>query len=231
MGTTAFVACSGAVSDYIIDSMNYGNMELPQAITVNGYTRVVTISIGGNDVGFGSILSICSHPTWTNEEAQCLTAIASGSIIATSAALKNKLSSLYASIRTLGDVDMQVIVLGYPNIFPEFENIVGSCVWGNGVPETSGRSVSADEVDMARLLHDQLNSTIASAVSSLDDEHVHFIDPTPAFVSHELCTSEPWVNGVIVQVSTAPIAGSYHPTQHGQQAFASLIKAKLEEIS
>src|SRR5688500_1223392 len=45
-----FAACAGATTDDVL---------LTQASRLNAATRLVTITIGGNDVGFGDVFSAC----------------------------------------------------------------------------------------------------------------------------------------------------------------------------
>ncbi len=232
LGSTAFVACSGAVSDYIINDFNNENMELPQAIYVSDGTEIVTISIGGNDVGFGNTLQACTLPTQVDEEEECLEAMADSYDIATSPIFQNQLSDVFEGIRNLGGTDTQLIVLGYPNLLPEYENISGACTWGNGLFGTSGRQVSENEVWAARLLHDELNGSLNTAIDGLNDANIHFVDPTAVFDTHTLCTATPWINGVQIHVSTAEFGSdSYHPNELGQASFATLIENKIGELN
>ncbi|OCC09528.1 Lipase 1 precursor [Streptomyces sp. PTY087I2] len=240
LGATAFVACSGAVSDYIINEYNQENTELPQAAFVSSSTQLVTITIGGNDVGFGDVLATCTLSTTesgtTEEKHQiehdaCIQAIEDAQTAASSAALQSKLETMFSGIRSLGGSNLQVVVAGYPNLLPEFTDITGTCVWGDGYPSTSGRTVASDEVQAARQLHDDLNATIADAVSATNDDHVHYVDPSSAFAGHELCRSNPWLYNVIPNLDTVYQRGSYHPNASGQTAYASVIEAEVNSFS
>lgn len=241
LGTTAFVACSGAVSDYIINEYNQENVELPQAAFVSSETQLVTITIGGNDVGFGDVLNTCTLPTTeegtTEEKHQiehdaCVQAIEDARTIATSNALQTKLEDVFSGVRSLGSQDLQVVVAGYPNLFPAFGGITGTCVWGNGYIGTSGHTVASDEVQKARLLHDELNATIAAAVTAAGDSHVHYVDPSSAFSGHELCRPTPWFYNVIPDaVDVVNRKGSYHPNASGQTAYAGVIEGMVNSFS
>src|SRR4051812_9376685 len=50
-GTFSFVACSGAKTQNVLDS---------QVSALDAGTDYVTISIGGNDAGFGDVISACA---------------------------------------------------------------------------------------------------------------------------------------------------------------------------
>ncbi len=244
LGATAFVACSGAVSDYIINEYNQENVELPQAAYITNDTELVTITIGGNDVGFGDVLRTCTlardDDVSTEEEHQlehdgCINAIEDAQDIATSTTFQNKLETVFSGIRSLGSSNLQLIVVGYPNLFPEYGDIVGTCRWEgdwftNTFNQTSGRDVAEDEVTESRVLHDNINSAIEAAVEATNDSNVHFVDPSSVFVGHELCRPYPWFNGVIPAIDDAGRAESYHPNSDGQLAYESVVESEIENL-
>jgi GDSL-like Lipase/Acylhydrolase family len=240
LGPTAFVACSGAVSDYIINDYNQENVEPPQAAHVSSDTRLITISIGGNDVGFGNVLTTCTMSTeregTTEEKHQiehdaCIEAIDDARDIATSATLQHKLETVFSGLRSLGNQDLHVVVVGYPNLLPAYSDIVGSCVWGNGYLQTSGRSVAGDEVQKSRLLHNELNMAIKKAVDATNDNQIHFVDPSSAFVGHELCRPDPWFNNVVPDAFDNVMRRmSYHPNESGQIAYAAAVETEVNNI-
>lgn len=236
---TALVACSGAVSNYIINEYNQENVELPQAAFVTSATQLVTISIGGNDIGFGNVLVTCTLATeeegTTSEKHQiehdaCIEAIDDARDVATSSTLQDDLEAVFSGLRTLGNQDLQVIVVGYPNLLPAHDDIMGTCVWGGGEPETSGRAVASDETQKSRLLHDELNATIEDAVDATNDSSIHFVDPSSAFAGHELCRTTPWFNGVVPSVDPVMRSMSYHPNNNGQIAYATVVGTEVDNL-
>ena len=54
-----FVACSGATSQELAVTGRDG--EAPQVLWLSQSTQLVTVTIGGNDVGFGPILNSCAN--------------------------------------------------------------------------------------------------------------------------------------------------------------------------
>ncbi|MDQ3154031.1 MAG: SGNH/GDSL hydrolase family protein [Actinomycetota bacterium] len=203
-------------------------------------TQLITISIGGNDVGFGNVLTTCTMSTdqegTTQEKHQiehdaCIEAIDDARDIATNTTLQRKLETVFSGLRNLGNQDLQVVVVGYPNLLPAYGDIVGSCIWGNGYAKTSGRNVASDEVQKSRLLHDELNTTIENAVDATNDSHIHFVDPSSAFVGHELCRPNPWFNNVVPDaLDTVMQNMSYHPNKSGQIAYAAAIGTEVNNI-
>ena len=229
LGPTTFVACSGAVSDYIIDDYNQENVEHPQAIYVNEGTKLVTISIGGNDVGFPGAMTTCVASSTAQD---CLDALSDVSDKVSDPAFLTKIKDVLSGIRSLGGAGTDVVSVGYPQLFAAYGDISGSCTWGdslqhNSAPnQVSGRAISQSEIIAMRQLHDDLNGVLALAVSQTSDSHLHFADPTASFQGHEVCGGlSDWMNGVTLLFSTADIGvASFHPNSDGQEAYAEVVE-------
>ncbi|MDB5165668.1 MAG: Lipase 1 [Candidatus Saccharibacteria bacterium] len=248
LGPVTSRACSGAVTDYIIDSYNIENIELPQAAYISEDTELVTITTGGNDVGFGDVLRTCTkaYKPGENEELStedrhnieheaCINAIEDARLTATGIAFQEELEDVFSGLRDLGSSSLQVVVAGYPNLFPAYVNIVGTCKWEgdwvtNAINETSGRNVASDEITKARLLHDELNGVIEDAVDATNDSNIHFVDPSATFAGHELCRPNPWFHGVVSSIDETEQAMSYHPNSDGQAAYASVLESEIDGL-
>lgn len=236
LGPTAFVACSGAVSDYIINEYNRESVELPQAVYISEDTEYVTITIGGNNIGFGGTIEACVRSTSTQG---CLDAIAAANSKASDPNLLSDIEDVLSGIKTLGGGDTQVIAVGYPQLYPKYDDISGPCTWGNPAlvflskGEVSGRAITESEINELREVHDILNGVIETAVTNTSDPDIHFVDPTDEFESHEICgSSDDWLHEVFLHVSTAEIhVGSFHPNSMGQAAYAALVEDKIGEFS
>jgi lysophospholipase L1-like esterase len=176
-----FRACSGAtVADVT-------NSQLSALSAANAY---LTISVGGNDAGFASVLTTCAQPSWLSN---CTGAVdgAQGYIAST---LPGSLRTLYASIRAKAP-NAKVVVVGYPRIF-------------NGTDCNLLTWFSGSEMTRLNQTADQLDSTIAAAAASAG---FGFVNPVPAFVGHAVCDRSEWINGL-----SSPITESFHPNRSGQ---------------
>jgi len=176
-----FRACSGAtVADVT-------NSQLSALSAANAY---VTISVGGNDAGFASVLTTCAQPSWLSN---CTGAVdrAQGYIKNT---LPGSLGTLYASIRAKAP-NAKVVVVGYPRIF-------------NGTDCNLLTWFSGSEMTRLNQTANQLDSTIAAAAASAG---FGFVNPVPAFVGHAVCDRTEWINGL-----SSPITESFHPNRSGQ---------------
>lgn len=251
LNMTAFVACSGAKVHDILNA-NSTNLELPQAVSVESQPDIITMSIGGNDVQFAPAMQTCtvknaetSDQTSAGltqdqvDQADCAQALStSASLINTS--LGTTLTNLYNSLNgTAGMAPAaKLLVVGYPQLFPSYGSISGGCTWGsalpppiNGAGTPSGRAVSSTEVGTIRSLTTQMNDLIQTAVDNTGNSNVIFVDPTSAFGGHQLCTSNPWMNGVMLNADPVYIAGSYHPNAAGQAAYESAVAAKIATLT
>ena len=60
--TLRFAACSGARSiDFLMPSHDFYGYQAPQFTSLSPATKLVTLSIGVNDIGFSALLSECGH--------------------------------------------------------------------------------------------------------------------------------------------------------------------------
>ncbi|MEZ5095854.1 MAG: GDSL-type esterase/lipase family protein [Nocardioides sp.] len=82
-----FRACSGATVADVTGT---------QLGSLSASTSYVTISVGGNDAGFASVLTECALPSWLSN---CYGAISSAQSIINNT-LPGRLSTLYAAIRS-----------------------------------------------------------------------------------------------------------------------------------
>jgi len=178
-----FQACSGAkVSD----------VTGKQLAALTSSTRYVTLSVGGNDAGFGSVILECAKP---DVFANCSGAVttAQGYINNT---LPGSLATLYASIRAKAP-NATVVVVGYPRLFM-------------GEDCNAGTFFGASEMTKLNQTADLLNSKIAAAAAA---KGFTFANPTSRFVGHAVCDDVEWLNGL-----SNPTGESYHPNRAGQSS-------------
>ncbi|MFI0348902.1 SGNH/GDSL hydrolase family protein [Actinomadura sp. 9N407] len=173
-----FVACSGAT----IPTVTSGQLS-----ALSSSTTLVSVTVGGNDAGFGKVMETCV----LRSTASCKTAVgkAEGYMEDT---LPGRLDTLYGAIRSKAS-SARVVVLGYPRLY--LKNSEG-CV---GLNQTK-RGVLNGAADT-------LNTSIEKAVARAG---FVFSDVRDEFSGHELCSGDGWLNSV-----TWPLGDSYHPTARG----------------
>lgn len=186
-----FQACSGAKTTDVNSN---------QLGALSSSTGLVTITIGGNDAGFSTVIKNCAAEFWN----------CSSSISTANSFIKDKLPALlnttYSDIHSRAP-KAKVVVIGYPHLFTADGQ---TC---NADALTSGSEKSLNSTA------DLLDSTIQSAASG---HGFSFVDPRSAFNSHEVCSSSEWLNGL-----SNPISESFHPNVSGQSELASLVEGVL----
>jgi lysophospholipase L1-like esterase len=180
--SVGFVACSGAKTADVLAN---------QIPALQPSTDLVTITIGGNDAGFGPVLQTC---TVAERDRTCFAAVEAAKAFERSV-LRDRLARTYTEIRRAAP-HAQVIVLGYPRLF----DLAPSCA-DPRVPNLARRQKLNEGADV-------LNDVIHSASQQFE---FSFIDVRGRFASHGVCSADPWINGPSVSTSVGP----YHPTRTG----------------
>jgi lysophospholipase L1-like esterase len=175
----SFVACSGAVTGDVINN---------QVNAITSDTNLVTITIGGNDIGFTSLIISCTTLGCASQIA------ASQNLINTQ--LPAKLDATYAAIKAKAPT-ARVVVLGYGR---PFATPPKACLAATGVSSSEETSLTA--------LVDSLNNTIKARAQAAG---FSYADVNPYWSGHDVCASNPFTNGLTLLHS----ADSYHPTRNG----------------
>ena len=227
----AFWACAGAVTANVSgqpqtnpDDLFDDHAQLDMvwdAHRVDNTTDLVTISIGGNDMGFADWLgncavAICNAPPvrdvfWSEFE--------------------RRLDSLRMSLRTeLRGIQQQtwnarLVVLGYPHLFTDSTLFQLTCT------DRVAHLLFQGEMDMFNEANDQLNEAIRTVAETIGAE---FVDVRPYFGGHGVCDLDPWINGPALSpteiVSDPGIKindQSFHPKAAGQRAYAAAVNNAL----
>ncbi|MGW4233880.1 SGNH/GDSL hydrolase family protein, partial [Streptomyces sp. NPDC004980] len=166
-----FVACSGATTT----SVSSGQLS-----ALSSSTTLVSVTAGGNDVGFVDVMQTCV----LQSEAACVNRV-NTAISQVQTTLPGKLDSLYDGI-TARAPQARVVVLGYPR----FYKLSGSCI--AGLTETERGAIN----NASNILNDVLAKRAADAgftFSSVVDE----------FTGHELCSGDAWIHSVTIPITNS----------------------------
>lgn len=177
----SFQACTGATSS---------STESSQLGALNSGTTLVSVTDGGNDVGFSTVMEDCV----LGDDSYCLNAVHNAENTAKNQ-LPGWLGTLYSDIRTHAP-NAHVVVLGYPEFYDLSKS--SSCV---GL-DTTKRTALDQGADL-------LDSVIQGEVGKYGN--YSFEDVRPYFAGHQLCDSDEWLHSL-----SWPISDSYHPTAAGQ---------------
>ena len=175
-----FLACSGADTGTVAD----------QVAELAPNTTLISLTAGGNDVGFSDVMIACSL-----EVLRCAATVKTARQKVQND-LPGALDRLYATIAARAP-HARVVVLGYPAFYDVH---AAPCP---GVLD-SNRDRINDGIDL-------LDQTLAAAAGR---HHFVFADPRPAFSDHEICSGHDWLHAV----DLSNLAQSYHPTADGQRS-------------
>ncbi|MGH9919881.1 MAG: SGNH/GDSL hydrolase family protein, partial [Nitrososphaerales archaeon] len=207
----AFVACSGATT---VTGQN-------QFESLTNETKVVTVTFGGDNLGFANILKYCLILGCPESEGLGIKAMQN--IPERIAALKSTLVADYQEI--LADApNAAVYVLGYPYIFPPHPGKLQFCL----------KKGFMFPGDLSRLAawETQLDEVIREAVAA-SGANVTYVEPNNLFAGHDVCSQSTWFNPIGSWFTNGHhVEYLFHPNAAGQSALEeSLIEAGIESYA
>ena len=176
-----FVACSGAKTSDLLAT---------QIAAVTSTTSLITMTIGGNDIGFANLIY------------QCTLSDCSAAVDSTRANLETTLgpalNQVFTTVKSRAALGARIIVLGYPRVFSS-----ASCFGTLGMTSTERTKANAlaDALDQVIAAHAAVGGVIYKSAIS-------------AFTGHAVCSFSPWLNGLNLFNS----GESYHPSRSGHSS-------------
>jgi len=186
-------------------------------------TKQVTLTVGGNDLGF------------VPKAMACFNALAACAFSAADlGTLTESLSADIAAIHVAAPA-ATIYLTGYPLLFQAAQTLQdnGLCVAGDTttgplvISEAQADAMDADAV--------ALNRAIMFAIAGPTYDYANYVDVTAAFTGHGLCGTyashlpnpHTYINPVHFTANGVnEMAGPLHPTAAGQRAYATRIRAK-----
>jgi lysophospholipase L1-like esterase len=163
---------------------------------------LITVSIGGNDLGFTPELTKSITSDCTPDQAELSQKITT---------LQNRLAQVYLELRNYAPA-ADIIVVGYPLLLADPSQALCH-------DSTTASGLRTAEMTMIRTLATQLNTAIQTAAQ---DAGLTYDAAYGSFEGHEACTSNQsneWIN----EITPNDINGSFHPNQLGQAAYAQSV--------
>jgi lysophospholipase L1-like esterase len=186
----------------------------PQLNAVTSNTALVTVQIGGNDIGFSGIISACAEASLSSPlGSPCknrYTAGGTDQLQARIAAAAPKVNTVLQAVRQAAP-GARVVVLGYPAILPD----TGYGCWPV-VP------IAYQDVPYLRGIAKSLNAMLAGTATANGATYADVYTPS---IGRDACKSSGtrWVEGLVPQNSAAP----FHPNARGEQGMANALLATL----
>lgn len=196
--TLVDVACSGAKTSAVLQPWG----ELPAQIdAVTADTRLVTATIGGNDIGYigGLFGAACRQLGETGCQPDPIPTEADYM------ALKASMSEMVAAIRARAP-KAEIVLVEYPVVLPP----KGVCA-ATPIPEAAADAARAKADRLAAITREVAEAGGATVLSTSDFSR-----------GHDACAAEPWMNGY-----PAPGAAPYHPNLAAMTAIAHTLNKVL----
>lgn len=196
------VACAGARTEHLTGP--WASRDLPAQIPAepDDSVTLVTLTVGGNDAGFGDILGSCvltSCPPPDEEDFADRLAMLTETLTGT----------VYPALRAAYP-EARLVHVGYPRLTPAPGKPVEGCGWLDAEDQTRAAGILGALDDAIRTATEQ------------SDGAVEYVDVTDALAGHELCTAQSWLNPVGLG------AGYAHPNAAGQRGLEVAVAAALD---
>lgn len=173
-----FAACAGAKTGEVTG----------QAERITPSATLVTVTAGGNDAGFGDVMTTCT----LGKDDECAQRV-DVAVRFIRDELPGRLDGLYGAVRAR--TSAEVVVLGYPRLF----SFRTWCLMSGSKREAVNRAADA----LAEVTGDRARAAGFA-----------FADVRQAFVDHGVCADDPWLNGLVL----VPVDRSYHPNRAGHES-------------
>ncbi|MCO1655775.1 SGNH/GDSL hydrolase family protein [Pseudonocardia sp. S2-4] len=213
LATASFldVSCSGAkTADLTAPQETEAGTNPPQLDALGAETDLVTISIGGNDIGFSEIVEECATRSPAEPDgAACRDFYDSGG----SDELAERIDGTAPEVRAalLGILARspaaEVLLVGYPTIVPD-----------DGPGCFPAVPFSPGDTQYLRETTKRLNDMLAEQATLAGVDYVDTYTPT---IGHDICTPPgvKWVEGLAPTSPAAPV----HPNALGMEAMSAAV--------
>lgn len=189
-----FRACSGAETSDVLSR---------QVGALDADTDLVSITIGGNDIGFVDLILACGgtfSPTCSSAVSRAKERIASE--------LPARLDAVYAAIDAGAPNARAVAVLGYGRFF------------GSNLSCAAARGITSTEAGLLNGVADALDAVISARAAAAGFSYVSAIGP---FTGHDVCAPDPWLNG-----RGYSLPDIFHPTRSGHRnGYVPMVRSVL----
>ncbi len=207
------VSCSGAQTEDMFNPQNVSpdGPNPPQLNAVNDHTAVLTVGIGGNDIGFTDIAINCGNLA---DRTPCRDDYVQNG----EDELRNRIDDTAPLVNNVLDAiarrapQADVFVVGYPTILPH-----------TGTGCYPREPIKPEDVVYLRGIVQYLNAMLANQASANGAGYIDLYTPS---IGHDICQlpGVKWVEGVTVTSPAAPV----HPNGLGMQNFANIVRPRLQ---
>ena len=210
------VSCSGATTTEMTAAQTDDGVTVnaPQLDAVTASTSVVTLGIGGNDIGFTGIIETCAEESLSSPfGSPCTghyTAGGTDQLAAAITATGPKVAAVLTEIHRIAP-NARVYLVGYPDILPEYSDGCWPIV-----------PIAYGDVGYLRQTEKELNAMLAAQAAAHGATYVDTYTPT---IGHDVCQSPgtKWIEGLVPTSPAAP----FHPNALGEAAMARALESAI----
>lgn len=209
----ADVSCAGATTAQMWQAQGTNG---PQLDALNRSTSLITLQIGGNDIGFGTIIATCASLTATDPAGSpCkdhFTAGGQDQLTGNVLRTAPKVADVLRAVRARAP-HARVVVVGYPDLLPD-----------DAVPCTS-QAVPFAPGDFGYLRDTEKKLNLMLRIEALL-HGASYVDTYTPTVGHDMCKApaDRWIEPLVPASPAAPA----HPNAKGEQAMATAVLARLD---
>lgn len=239
-----FVASSGAETKHFNGEQkktyNRNNVEettyLPKQLSVfdqfeKNEVDYVTMTIGGNDVGFSKIVETAATPSFL-----CPTTLSDELNTAWEGFYaengdRENIRQAYIDVQKAAGEEANIIVAGYPKLIASIP-----------IPQPFFSISEAKQInDSVSKFNDEIESIVEEL--SKEGKNIHFVSVEDAFSGHEAYSINSYINGIklnqkqdLVEIDkdklkkTSISAYSMHPNEKGTDAYAKCVQDVIDDI-
>lgn len=250
VGRRVNIACSGAVTTNLLRSSSGGTTahgEAPQAdqllaIARSHRIRMIVVSVGGNDLGFASIVTACFQ-AYLTKGAPCsqthAAALSDAKLAEATARIERAIDEIHAVMRDAGsaDSDYRLVLQTYPVVIPHARD--ARYVELDPRRTVEGCPFYDADMDWAQdVAAPRIGSAVKAAAAS---RGVEVLELLHAFAGHEICArttsavsllapaspvGSEWGRAVSAStIAQAEVQELFHPNAYGQMALGSCVGA------
>lgn len=220
-GTLAFFACSSHKGEDMLSQLGTPESQIER---VTDHTSLVTVGIGGNDLGFIPVLRTCIVRMPILDNTACVDQ--EEEVSDRMEQFEETLTQVLEEIHERAP-DARILVLGYPRLFPED-------------PTGMYYTLSVSDQKWLNTVAQRFNEAIRDTVYRVDGDvygerdvgSAEYVNVFSSLNGYEVSADEAWLNGIVLgelgeglEVDRA----SFHPTAEGQMSMAERVRSQIEE--
>ncbi|WP_082166741.1 SGNH/GDSL hydrolase family protein [Nocardiopsis sp. RV163] len=218
-GSLAFYACSSHKGSEMIEQIGASESQIDR-VTEN--TSLVTLGIGGNDLGFIPVLRTCMVRMPLLESGVCVEQ--EEEVDRRMRTFEETLTEILGEVRDRAP-DARILVLGYPRLFPEdppgmyYTLTRSDQLWLNGLAQRFNE-----------LIRDTAYRVDGDVYGGRQAGSVEYVNTFSALSGHEVSADAAWLNGIVLGQLGEGLRvdrASFHPTAQGQLSIAERVRLQI----